>query len=148
MKNRIALTVIAIAALSGSAMAQMHQNNHKMMDKENHYMSQSLKLTDEQVAQMKSLHEEMQQENKTARDARHAEMNKFYNNPKFNAEEAKQLAQKQKDDRIVRKMKHRHAMNQILTPEQRAQHEQMMQNHQEKRHSKGKKHEKGNRHNN
>lgn len=141
MKNKIALTVIAIAALSGSAMAQMHQGNqrHNMMDGDCNYMSKEIQLTDEQRTQMKALHESMRTENQTAREARRAEMDKFYNNPTFNADEAKQLAQKHRDDRAVRKMKHRHAMNQILTPEQRAQHTQMMQNHQNHRHMKGQK---------
>lgn len=128
MKNKIALTVIAIAALSGSAMAQMHQGNprHNMMDSDHNHMSKELQLTDEQRTQMKALYENMKTENQTAREARRAEMDKFYNNPTFNADEAKQLAQKHRDDRAVRKMKHRHAINQILTPEQRAQHTQMM----------------------
>lgn len=141
MKNKIALTMIAIVALSGSAMAQMHQNNqrHNMMDNDCNYMGQSLQLTDEQRSQMQTLHESMRAENQTAREARRAEMDKFYNNPTFNADEAKQLAQKHRDDRAVRKMKQRHAMNQILTPEQRAQHSQMMQNNQNNRHMKGQK---------
>lgn len=141
MKNKIALTVIAIAALSGSAMAQMHQNNQRynMMDGDCNYMGQSLQLTDEQRTQMQSLHESMRAEKQIEREARRAEMDKFYNNPTFNADEAKQLAQKHRDDRAVRKMKYRHAMNQILTPEQRAQHTQMMQNNQNNRHMKGQK---------
>ncbi|GAA5096785.1 Spy/CpxP family protein refolding chaperone [Wohlfahrtiimonas larvae] len=141
MKNKIALTVIAMIALSGSAMAQMHQGNknHNMDDQAYNHMSQELKLTDEQRAQMKTLHENIRTENQAAREAHRAEMEKFYNNPKFNEDEAKQLAQKQRDDRAVRKMKHRHAMNQILTPEQRAQHSEMMQNHQKNRHMTGKK---------
>lgn len=141
MKNKIALTVIAIVALSGSAMAQMHQGNQKnhMMNGDCNYMGQSLQLTDDQRAQMQTLYENMRVEKQTAREARRAEMNKFYNNPTFNADEAKQLAQKHRDDRSVRKMKYRHAMNQILTPEQRDQHNQMMQNNQNNRHMNGQK---------
>lgn len=140
MKNKIALTVIAITALSGSAMAQMHQNNQRHnMDGNCDYMSKEIQLTDEQRTQMQALHESMRTENQAAREARRAEMNKFYDNPTFNADEAKTLAQKHRDDRAVRKIKQRHAMNQILTPEQRAQHSQMMQNHQNNRHMKGQK---------
>lgn len=132
MKNKIALTLLAVIALSGtSAIAQQHRNHDNM--KNNRYMSQELNLTDEQRTQMQSLHESMRTENQKARETRQAEMQKFYDNPTFNADEAKSLAQKHRDDKAVRQMKHRHAMHQILTPEQRTKQMQMMQNHPHKK---------------
>lgn len=143
MKNKIALTVIALISLSGAAMAQMNQNGHgqrqNMMNNGYNNTCQELQLTDEQVAQMQSLRDNMRAEKQAAREARRAEMNKFYNNPTFNADEAKQLAQKHRDERAVRKMKHRYDMNQILTPEQREQHANMMQQHRNGKHMKGQK---------
>lgn len=141
MNNKIALTIIAVVALSGSAMAQMHQGNQRnhTMQGDCNYMGQSLQLTEAQRAEMQTLHETMRTENLAAREARRAEMDKFYNTPTFNEDEAKQLVQKHRDDRAVRKMKYRHAMNQILTPEQRTQHMQMMKDKQNHRHMTGQK---------
>lgn len=131
MNNKVTLALIGILSLSSAAMAQMGNGQGMMHNGGQHQymMGQQLNLTTEQQTQMQQLHNQMQAENQTYRDARRAEMQKFYDNPTFNEAEAKNLAQKHRDDRAVRKMKYRHAMNQILTPEQRAQHQSMMQNH-------------------
>lgn len=132
MKNKIALITIALLSLSGAAMAQHHK-----MDGHHDKISKELKLTDEQTAQMKALHESYRAEQKTAREAQRAEMNKFYNNSTFNADEALKISQKNHNDRTVRKMKFRHSMTQILTPEQRALHTEMMNNKRKGGHGKG-----------
>lgn len=126
MKNKIALTLIAMVGLSGLAMAESNRGEHR-----NHYdsVSKELKLTDEQRTQMQSLHLNMKAENQTAHKTHQAEMESFFNNPKFDDQKAKKLIQQDRDDRSIRKMKHRHSMYQILTPDQRNQHSQMIQNH-------------------
>lgn len=125
MKNKIALTLIALVSFSGLAMAESHKGGHK-----NHYdhIGQQLNLTDEQRAQMQTLHQSIKTENQEARLAHQAEMEKFFNNPTFDENKAKELIEKNKDQNSMRKMKYRHAMYQILTPDQRAQHSQLMQN--------------------
>ncbi len=125
MKNKIALTVIAMISLSGIAMAEGNNKQAKHYD----HVSKQLNLTDEQRAQMQTLHQNIKAENQEARKAHQTEMESFFNNPTFDENKAKELIQKNKDQHAVRKMKFRHSMYQILTPDQRNQHSQMMQNH-------------------
>lgn len=125
MKNKIALTVLTIISLSGISMAQHGKDHQQHYDK----MSQELQLTDAQRTQMQDLHKQMKVDNQALHATKHKEMQNFYNQPKFNEAEAIALINKNRDAKAVLQMKHKHAMTQILTPEQRLRHAELMQNH-------------------
>lgn len=133
MKKKIALTVMGVVFLSTAAMAQKNDNvdgNCPGYNGSGYHMGyqNNLNLTDEQYNKMQELRNSMRAERDTAREAQRQEMEKFYNSPNFDAKEAQKLAEKHRNDRDVQRMKNRHAMTQILTPEQRTQYRNNMGN--------------------
>ncbi|OYQ75324.1 Spy/CpxP family protein refolding chaperone [Wohlfahrtiimonas sp. G9077] len=110
--KKLALVVMGVVALSSAAMAKPDRD---------HDMNR-LQLTKEQSAQMQSLHESMQKEREATRNAHQAEMKNLLENPTFNADQARKMQQKHRDDRAVQKLQHKHAVYQVLTPEQRAEY--------------------------
>ncbi|MBS7835438.1 Spy/CpxP family protein refolding chaperone [Wohlfahrtiimonas chitiniclastica] len=110
--KKLALAVIGVIALSSAAMAKPDREPN--IDR--------LQLTQEQSAQMKSLHESMQKEREATHAAHQAEMKNLLENPTFNADQARKMHQKHRDDRAVQKLQHKHAVYQVLTPEQRAEY--------------------------
>lgn len=110
--KKLALVVMGVVALSSAAMAKPDRD---------HDMNR-LQLTKEQSAQMQSLHESMQKEREATRNAHQAEMKNLLENPTFNADQARKMQQKHRDDRAVQKLQHKHAVYQVLTPEQRVEY--------------------------
>lgn len=117
MKTKMTLILAGVIALSSTAMADMDFD--KNCQKQTQKMTKRFDLTTEQSAQVKALCETARGEYQGKRQARKAALNKFYDAPTFDEAAAKELVLKQKEDRMIEKMKYRYAINQILTPEQR-----------------------------
>lgn len=117
MKAKMTLILTGLIALSSTAMADMDFD--KNCQKQTQKMVKKIGLTQEQSTQFKELCETTRATYQEQRQIRKAELNKLYDAPTFDAVAAKDLVLKQRENRMIEKMKYRHAINQILTPEQR-----------------------------
>lgn len=155
-------TLIALVALPmvlGSAGVMARGGDHGSQGGKHgglgfdHQIMKQLELTDAQKEEFKTLHKQMREEGKAAKQdrsekraamkANRDQMEKLILAEKFDESAVRDLAQKMANDRIegeVKFAKARHDMMQILTPEQRQKLQEIRKEQQAKRLEKMKEH--------
>lgn len=144
MFKKTMMMAIAVPMVLGSMSVMAAPNSHGM---KGHYgergLFKQLELTDTQKAEMKTLREKDREAMKAERQANRTEMqtdhkalDKLVLEDNFDEQAVRQLvdrmSEKQAEHRVER-LKQRHQMLNILTPEQKAKYVELKQQHAEKR---------------